>query len=235
LAPSTVTQVTRALSVFLVSSPLRDLTRNSRRTQPYIRFHGDQQQSCSLYRTRFPEHHRRRPALERLREPESSAEEGGGSRGPRDQRWRRGAGPAGLRPVPARHPSPSTRRRRHGEAQGPQGHRQRRQLQGAAPRRPAPHREARYAFSFFSSSIDPGSGGAFFLTAVCVCCAVETALPQVVPSVTAEAARQLFHESRQKGAALVIVAVKEHAEFYAQMMVRHGLRSAIEPESDMAS
>uniref|UniRef100_A0A453FV81 Uncharacterized protein n=1 Tax=Aegilops tauschii subsp. strangulata TaxID=200361 RepID=A0A453FV81_AEGTS len=37
---------------------------------------------------------------------------------------------------------------------------------------------------------------------------VETALPQVVPSVTAEAARQLFHESRQKGAALVIVAVK---------------------------
>uniref|UniRef100_A0A453FV86 Uncharacterized protein n=1 Tax=Aegilops tauschii subsp. strangulata TaxID=200361 RepID=A0A453FV86_AEGTS len=34
-------------------------------------------------------------------------------------------------------------RRRHGEAQGPQGHRQRRQLQGAAPRRPAPHREAR--------------------------------------------------------------------------------------------
>uniref|UniRef100_A0A0E0JQM4 Uncharacterized protein n=1 Tax=Oryza punctata TaxID=4537 RepID=A0A0E0JQM4_ORYPU len=47
---------------------------------------------------------------------------------------------------------------------------------------------------------------------------VEKALPQVVPSVTAEAARQLFHESRQKGAALVIVAVKEHAEFYAQMM-----------------
>ncbi|KAF7024473.1 hypothetical protein CFC21_036819 [Triticum aestivum] len=64
---------------------------------------------------------------------------------------------------------------------------------------------------------------------------VETALPQVVPSVTPEAARQLFHESRQKGAALVIVAVKEHAEFYAQMMVRHGLRSAIEPESDMAA
>ncbi|KAF2953148.1 ATP-dependent Clp protease adapter protein CLPS2, chloroplastic [Oryza sativa Japonica Group] len=64
---------------------------------------------------------------------------------------------------------------------------------------------------------------------------VEKALPQVVPSVTAEAARQLFHASRQKGAALVIVAVKEHAEFYAQMMVRQGLRSAIEPESDLAS
>ncbi|OEL13416.1 hypothetical protein BAE44_0025571 [Dichanthelium oligosanthes] len=64
---------------------------------------------------------------------------------------------------------------------------------------------------------------------------VEKALPQVVPSVTAEAARQLFHESRLKGVAVVIIAVKEHAEFYAQMMVRQGLRSAIEPESDLAS
>ncbi|KAL6614221.1 hypothetical protein ACP70R_036491 [Stipagrostis hirtigluma subsp. patula] len=64
---------------------------------------------------------------------------------------------------------------------------------------------------------------------------VEKALPQVVPSVTAEAARQLFHESRQKGVAVVIVAVKEHAEFYAHMMVRQGLRSAIEPDSDLAS
>ncbi|CAO1946485.1 unnamed protein product [Urochloa humidicola] len=64
---------------------------------------------------------------------------------------------------------------------------------------------------------------------------VEKALPQVVPSITAEAARQLFHESRLKGVAVVIIAVKEHAEFYAQMMVRQGLRSAIEPESDLAS
>ncbi|CAD6229236.1 unnamed protein product [Miscanthus lutarioriparius] len=47
---------------------------------------------------------------------------------------------------------------------------------------------------------------------------VEKALPQVVPSITAEAARQLFHESRLRGVATVIVAVKEHAEFYAQMM-----------------
>ncbi|XP_066310152.1 ATP-dependent Clp protease adapter protein CLPS2, chloroplastic-like [Miscanthus floridulus] len=64
---------------------------------------------------------------------------------------------------------------------------------------------------------------------------VEKALPQVVPSITDEAARQLFHESRMRGVATVIVAVKEHAEFYAQMMVRQGLRSAIEPESDMAT
>ncbi|TVU36720.1 hypothetical protein EJB05_18665, partial [Eragrostis curvula] len=65
--------------------------------------------------------------------------------------------------------------------------------------------------------------------------AVEKTLPQVVPSITAEAARQLFHESRLKGVAVVIVAVKEHAEFYAHMMVRQGLRSAIEPDSDLAS
>ncbi|GJN17255.1 hypothetical protein PR202_gb04309 [Eleusine coracana subsp. coracana] len=64
---------------------------------------------------------------------------------------------------------------------------------------------------------------------------VEKALPQVVPSITAESARQLFHESRLKGVAVVIVAVKEHAEFYAHMMVRQGLRSAIEPDSDLAS
>ncbi|CAD6236076.1 unnamed protein product [Miscanthus lutarioriparius] len=38
---------------------------------------------------------------------------------------------------------------------------------------------------------------------------VEKALPQVVPSITAEAARQLFHESRMRGVATVIVAVKD--------------------------
>ncbi|XP_019709579.1 ATP-dependent Clp protease adapter protein CLPS2, chloroplastic [Elaeis guineensis] len=63
---------------------------------------------------------------------------------------------------------------------------------------------------------------------------VEKALPQVVPSITAADARKLFHESRQKGVAVVIVTVKEHAEFYAQMMVRWGLRSAIEPDSNIA-
>ncbi|KAK1273347.1 hypothetical protein QJS04_geneDACA019139 [Acorus gramineus] len=61
---------------------------------------------------------------------------------------------------------------------------------------------------------------------------VENALPKVVPSITTTDARRLFHESRQIGVAVVIVTVKEHAEFYAQMMVRSGLRSAIEPDSD---
>lgn len=84
-------------------------------------------------------------------------------------------------------------------------------------------------------------------------------LPQVVPSVTSDLARELFHESREMGVALVIVTVKvlgkpqtqnikfhsftddqliayfyvikqEHAEFYAQMMTLHGLRTAIEED-----
>lgn len=37
---------------------------------------------------------------------------------------------------------------------------------------------------------------------------VERTLPQVVPSLTQEDARKLFHESRQNGLAIVIVAVK---------------------------
>lgn len=60
---------------------------------------------------------------------------------------------------------------------------------------------------------------------------VAKVLPQVVPSVTSDDARKLFHESREHGMAIVIVTVKEHAEFYAQMMVRGGLRSTIEPDS----
>ncbi|WOK94816.1 ATP-dependent Clp protease adapter protein CLPS1, chloroplastic-like [Canna indica] len=62
---------------------------------------------------------------------------------------------------------------------------------------------------------------------------VESVLPQVVPSITSDGARKLFHESREVGIAVVIVTVKEHAEFYAQMMVRRGLRSAIEPDSNL--
>lgn len=63
---------------------------------------------------------------------------------------------------------------------------------------------------------------------------VEKALPEVVPSVSVAEARELFLDSRQNGVAVVIVTVKEHAEFYSQMMIRRGLRSAIEPDSSMA-
>ncbi|KAI4357088.1 hypothetical protein L6164_001059 [Bauhinia variegata] len=39
---------------------------------------------------------------------------------------------------------------------------------------------------------------------------------------------------RENGAAIVIVTVKEHAEFYSQMMIRRGLQSTIEPDSSSA-
>eukprot|EP01018_Ginkgo_biloba_P031534 Gb_16952 [translate_table: standard] len=61
----------------------------------------------------------------------------------------------------------------------------------------------------------------------------QAVLPKVVPSVTPEEAKRCFHESRQTGAGLVTITVKEHAEFYAQMMARCGLRSSIEPDSDV--
>ncbi|KAK6266149.1 hypothetical protein QUC31_016986 [Theobroma cacao] len=62
---------------------------------------------------------------------------------------------------------------------------------------------------------------------------VAKVLPQIVPSVTPDGARKLFHVSRENGVAVVIVTVKEHAEFYSQMMVRGGLRSTIEPDSSV--
>lgn len=61
---------------------------------------------------------------------------------------------------------------------------------------------------------------------------VAKVLPQVVPSITPDGARDLFHKSRENGVAVVIVTVKEHAEFYSQMMIRGGLRSSIEPDSN---
>ncbi|KAI3893836.1 hypothetical protein MKW92_018192 [Papaver armeniacum] len=60
---------------------------------------------------------------------------------------------------------------------------------------------------------------------------VASVLPKAVPAVTTDAAKELFHESRQNGAAVVIVAVKEHAEFYLEMMTNLGLSAAIEPDS----
>ncbi|KAF6150676.1 hypothetical protein GIB67_020759 [Kingdonia uniflora] len=59
-------------------------------------------------------------------------------------------------------------------------------------------------------------------------------LPKAVPAVTSADARNIFHKSRILGAAVVLVTVKEHAEFYAHMMLRGGLKSAIEPDSDTA-
>ncbi|XP_074307755.1 ATP-dependent Clp protease adapter protein CLPS2, chloroplastic-like [Silene latifolia] len=61
---------------------------------------------------------------------------------------------------------------------------------------------------------------------------VAKVLPQVVPSITPDDARRLFDVSRKDGVAVVIVTVKEHAEFYSQMMMQKGLRSSIEPDSN---
>ncbi|KAL9244265.1 hypothetical protein vseg_018061 [Gypsophila vaccaria] len=61
---------------------------------------------------------------------------------------------------------------------------------------------------------------------------VAKVLPLVVPSVTPDEARKLFSVSRKDGLAVVIVTVKEHAEFYSQMMMQKGLRSSIEPDSN---
>ncbi|KAJ8445666.1 hypothetical protein Cgig2_007142 [Carnegiea gigantea] len=61
---------------------------------------------------------------------------------------------------------------------------------------------------------------------------VAKVLPQAVPSVTPDDAIRLFLESQQNRVAVVAVTVKEHAEFYFQMMIRGGLRSSIEPNSN---
>ncbi|KNA06547.1 hypothetical protein SOVF_180020 [Spinacia oleracea] len=58
-------------------------------------------------------------------------------------------------------------------------------------------------------------------------------LPQAVPSVTPDDARRIYSASRENGVAVVIVTVKEHAEFYSQMMIRGGLQSSIEPDSNI--
>ncbi|XWS09277.1 hypothetical protein CRYUN_Cryun40dG0072100 [Craigia yunnanensis] len=60
---------------------------------------------------------------------------------------------------------------------------------------------------------------------------VAKVLPQVIPFVTPDDARFLFHVSRESGVAVVIITVKEHAEFYSEMMIRKGLQSTIEPDS----
>lgn len=62
---------------------------------------------------------------------------------------------------------------------------------------------------------------------------VENVLPKAVPSVTPDDARRLFQASRENGVAVVIVTVKEHAEFYAQIIIRGGVQSKIEPDSSL--
>lgn len=60
---------------------------------------------------------------------------------------------------------------------------------------------------------------------------VAKVIPKVVPSVTPDEARKCFYESREVGFGLVTIAVREHAEFYVQMLTRYGLRSTMEQDS----
>ncbi|CAM6123275.1 unnamed protein product [Calypogeia fissa] len=63
---------------------------------------------------------------------------------------------------------------------------------------------------------------------------VAKVIPQVVPSVTPDEARKCFYESREFGFGLVTIAVREHAEFYVQMLTRYGLRSTMEQDGTIA-
>lgn len=63
---------------------------------------------------------------------------------------------------------------------------------------------------------------------------VAKVIPRVVPSVTPDEARKCFYESREFGFGLVTIAVREHAEFYVQMLTRYGLRSTMEQDSTIA-
>eukprot|EP00963_Diacronema_lutheri_P012592 scaffold1821_cov344-Pavlova_lutheri.AAC.44 len=59
---------------------------------------------------------------------------------------------------------------------------------------------------------------------------VVNALPKIVPNVDEEYAKNCYHTSRKLGQALVCSCMKEHAEFYAQMMYKYGCRAAVEPD-----
>lgn len=56
-------------------------------------------------------------------------------------------------------------------------------------------------------------------------------LTRVVPEVDDDKARNCFATSRTLGVAVIISALKEHAEHYASQIFRQGVRSSIEPDS----
>lgn len=59
---------------------------------------------------------------------------------------------------------------------------------------------------------------------------VVDALPKIVPNVDEQYASNCYHTSKKLGQALVCSCMKEHAEFYAQMMYKYGCRAAVEPD-----
>lgn len=60
---------------------------------------------------------------------------------------------------------------------------------------------------------------------------VVKAICSVVSSVDEQQAKNCFHTSRQLGQAVIVICLKEHAEFFTQMLNRQGVRSIIEPDT----
>eukprot|EP00884_Botryococcus_braunii_P016281 jgi/Botrbrau1/3336/Bobra.0048s0031.1 len=60
---------------------------------------------------------------------------------------------------------------------------------------------------------------------------VVNVIPKVVQGTTEEHARNCFYTSRQLGQAIVVTALKEHAEFYREQLFMQGLRTIIEPDT----
>lgn len=55
-------------------------------------------------------------------------------------------------------------------------------------------------------------------------------LMQTVPSLTQPQAVDIMMEAHTNGVALVITCAQEHAEFYSETLMAHGLSSTIEPD-----
>ena len=60
---------------------------------------------------------------------------------------------------------------------------------------------------------------------------VVSVITTVVPSTDEQHAKNCFQTSKQLGQALVTSALKEHAEFYCEQMLRKGCKASIEPDT----
>lgn len=60
---------------------------------------------------------------------------------------------------------------------------------------------------------------------------VITAITTVLPGTDANHAKNCFATSRKLGQAIITSCLKEHAEFYAEQLFKHGARTKIEPDA----
>ena len=59
---------------------------------------------------------------------------------------------------------------------------------------------------------------------------VVDAITTVLPGTDVNHAKNCFATSRKLGAAIITSCLKEHAEFYAEQLYKHGARTKIEPD-----